>query len=338
MPRNKSHDVPIACHRCTPGPDPPEACKGSSCCYFKKMSTDFKENEASIFYISKRNCKCTQKGCYVRFSSTIKESNTPKTSKLAVHQLLVVHQILCRGRFPSTCLEWNSLISIGKNMEIEPVRAWCVYFVLTKLVSCATHKTLDVNSTCLFFVCQHGFNCLLKQITLVLWACMNFSGKSGSGSGWSEAWSNQAAINAVDEHPATYINIWIEECLTLFNCVYPSQRMPDCVHQPRCFWPENKVKTCSCPQKGHLKLETLTSKASSSRSTCKYHGIKFPMKPNGDRTALWTSFFTNPSTIAHSDWQILQGADVEAQKQIAEHPTRSRISQMASHRLPLPCM
>ena len=96
MPCNKSHDVPIACHRCTPGPDPPEACKGSSCCYFKKMSTDFKENEASIFYISKRNCKCTQKGCYVRFSSTIKESNTPKTSKLAVHQLLVVHQILCR--------------------------------------------------------------------------------------------------------------------------------------------------------------------------------------------------------------------------------------------------
>ena len=27
-----------------------------------------------------------------------------------------------------------------------------------------------LSSTCLFFVCQHGFNCLLKQITLVLWA------------------------------------------------------------------------------------------------------------------------------------------------------------------------
>lgn len=213
-------------------------------------------------------------------------------------------------------------------MEIEPVWTWCAYFVLKNLFHVQPTKLqriLDVK--------KHMSVCCVST-----WACMNLSGKSGSGSGWSEAWSKKAAINAVDEHPATYINIWIEECLTLFNCVYPSQRMPDCIHQPRCFWPDKKVKTCSCPQNGHLKLETLTSKASSSRSTCKYHGIKFPMKPNGDRTALWRSFFTNPSTIAHSEWQILQGADVKAQKQIAEHPTRSRISRMASHRLPLPCM
>lgn len=222
-------------------------------------------------------------------------------------------------------------------MEIQPVWTWCVYFVLTKLISCT-------NSSSTF---KH-----MSVFCLSTWLQLSLETNNLGAMGLHElvrqkwfrqrmVWSLvvQAAINAVDEHPATYINIWIEECLTLFNCVYPSQRIPDCVSiNQDVFGPEKKVKMCSCPQNGHLKLKTLTSKASSSRSTCKYHGIKFPMKPNGDRTALWRSFFTNPSNRAHSDWQILKGADVKAQKQIAEHPTRSRISRMASHRLPLPCM
>lgn len=121
--------------------------------------------------------------------------------------------------FPSTCLEWNSLISIGKNMEIQPVRAWCVYFVLTKLISC-TNSSSTFKHMSVF--------CLSTWLQLSLET--NNLGAMGLHELLRQKWFRQrmvwslvvqAAINAVDEHPSTYINIWIEECLTLFNCVLP---------------------------------------------------------------------------------------------------------------------